>query len=492
MINEIYVASSEHEIASEIQKLKKKKLLKKIAPRIYTTNLIDEPETIIRKNILGILPALYPDAVLSHRSAFELIPLNATDVFVTYSYTKNISLPGVTIHLLAGPKALPVDDKIGELNVSCEARAYLENLQPTRSGDGPSKTISRSGVEDRLQKQMLIRGESGLNGIRDSSRKIANELGMQEEFAVLDSIIGALLSTRPSTALRSETAKAWADKEPYDSDRLNLFGILFNCLENYNFPVYEEKNIDRIARYNFAFYESYFSNYIEGTKFEMSVAKEIIDTKTPVKTREGDSYDILGTFEVVYDRSEMSNVPSSAEEFLDTLKYRHSRVLAYRKDKNPGIFKAANNMAGNSLFVDHRLVVGTLKRGFEIFNRLTDPVARALMIMFITSEVHPFEDGNGRVSRIMMNSELVAAGRSKIIIPNAHRPDYIGGLKRLTQNKEPMTFVRAMEKARKYSSMLDTSDFDSLTHILQITNAFEDDDQYILLMPKESMFKDKK
>lgn len=463
-------------------------MLKKIAPRIYTTNLIDEPETIIRKNLLNILPALFPEVILSHRSAFELFPLNVTDVFATYSYTKNISLPGVTIHLIAGPKALLVDDKIGNLNVSCEARAYLENLQPARSVNGISKTISRSRVEEKLQKQMLIRGEAGLNGIRDSSRKIANELGMQDEFAVLDSIIGALLSTRPSTTLNSESAKAWADREPFDNDRLNLFGILYDCLDNYVFPAYTERNNDRIARYNFAFYESYFSNYIEGTKFEMPVAKEIVDSKTPVKTREGDSHDILGTFEVVYDHHEMSNVPSSVEDFLETLKYRHAKVLSYRKDKNPGIFKTANNMAGNSLFVDHRLVVGTLKRGFEIYRRLTDPVARALMIMFITSEVHPFEDGNGRVSRIMMNSELVAAGQSKIIIPNAHRTDYIGGLKRLTQHKEPLTFVRVMEKARKYCSMLDTSDFESLTHVLQITNAFEDDDQYILLMPKESMF----
>ena len=43
-------------------------------------------------------------------------------------------------------------------------------------------------------------------------------------------------------------------------------------------------------------------------------------------------------------------------------------------------------------------------------------------------EVHPFNDGNGRISRIMMNAELVAADQSKIIIPTVFREDYLNAL----------------------------------------------------------------
>jgi fido (protein-threonine AMPylation protein) len=35
-------------------------------------------------------------------------------------------------------------------------------------------------------------------------------------------------------------------------------------------------------------------------------------------------------------------------------------------------------------------------------------------MMFLISEVHPFADGNGRIARIMMNAELVAAGEERI------------------------------------------------------------------------------
>ena len=43
---------------------------------------------------------------------------------------------------------------------------------------------------------------------------------------------------------------------------------------------------------------------------------------------------------------------------------------------------------------------------------------KALFMHFLISETHPFGDGNGCLSRIMLNAELVNAGIFKIIIPN--------------------------------------------------------------------------
>ena len=96
------------------------------------------------------------------------------------------------------------------------------------------------------------------------------------------------------------------------------------------------------------------------------------------------------------------------------------------------------------------------------------------------SEVHPFMDGNGRISRIMMNAELTAAGMPKIIIPTVYRIDYIDALKRLTQNGESATIIRAMERVRLWSSGLDGSDYDALKGYLEHCNAFRDDQEYIL------------
>ncbi|WP_282778728.1 Fic family protein [Phaeodactylibacter xiamenensis] len=54
-----------------------------------------------------------------------------------------------------------------------------------------------------------------------------------------------------------------------------------------------------------------------------------------------------------------------------------------------------------------------------------NPIARAIYMMFLVTEVHPFDDGNGRIARIMMNAELVHGGSSKIIIPTVYREDYM-------------------------------------------------------------------
>lgn len=176
----------------------------------------------------------------------------------------------------------------------------------------------------------------------------------------------------------------------------------------------------------------------------------------------------------------MSILPKDPDDLISILQRRHSILLSARPTKSPGLFKEQNNKAGNSQFVDYRLARGTLKKGFEIYRAIQDPVARAYFILFMISEVHPFTDVNGRISRIMMNAELSAAGMSKIIIPTVYRIDYIDALKRLTQNGEPATIIRAMERVRLFSSGLEGSNYNALKAYLEQCNAFKDEQEYIL------------
>lgn len=81
---------------------------------------------------------------------------------------------------------------------------------------------------------------------------------------------------------------------------------------------------------------------------------------------------------------------TTGEQLLDILKYRHKVLLSARFTKQPGLFKDRNNFAGQTSFVDFELVRGTLLRGFEIYRALESPIAKALFMMFLISEVHPF------------------------------------------------------------------------------------------------------
>ncbi|MFC2134721.1 Fic family protein [Bacteroidota bacterium] len=477
-MNEIIFASSIPEEAYKISKLIKEKKLRKIAPRIYSTNLEEEPSEIIKRNILKILGNLYPDSVLSHRSAFEFNPTSTNQIFVTYTYTRKIKLPGVTINFLEGKGPVEGDNKfIDNLYVSSEARRYLENLQITKKSGPDSKSLGLPQIEEKLDDILRIRGEEGLNKLRDDARKVSEILGMQKEFESLNKIIGALFTTKPSKILKSDLALSRAAGLPYDRNRIELFEILSNYLHNKSFKESPEKNVSLNSFRNFAFFEAYFSNYIEGTVFELSEAKTIVDTGVPLPNRGDDSHDILGTYQMVSNRNEMKIIPSTAEELLGLLQSRHKTLLSVRTSKSPGQFKTKNNRAGNTFFVDFKLVRGTLMRGFDYYKILTDPFARAAYMMFLVSEVHPFEDGNGRIARVMTNAELVNKDQSKIIIPTVFRDDYLLTLKRLTNQQDPAPYVEMLTKAGRFSEKLHFESYDELFKYLESHNAFYESDE---------------
>jgi len=477
-MSEIVFASSNPKEAYKISKMLREKKIRKISPRIYTTNFDESSSEIIRRNILEILGNLYPRAVLSHRSAFEFKPTATNQVFVTYSYTRKIKLSGITINFLKGEGPVEGDNKmIGELYISSKERAFLENLQITKKSGPDSKTLSIPQIEEKLDDILRINGKDGLNSLRDKARKLSKILDMQKEFELLNKIIGALFTTKPSKILKSNLALSRATGLPYDRNRIELFEILFNYLYNKAFKVHPEKNLSLSSFRNFAFFEAYFSNYIEGTVFEVSEAKNIIDTGVPLPSRGDDSHDILGTYQIVSDRNEMKKIPSNADEFLGLLQSRHRTLLFSRTGKSPGQFKEKNNKAGNTFFVDFKLVRGTLTRGFNYYNILTDPFARAAYMMFMVSEVHPFEDGNGRIARIMMNADLVNKNKSKIIIPTVYRDDYMLTLKKLTNQKDPAPYVEMLTKAHLFSEKLHFENYDNLYYYLDTQNAFYESDE---------------
>jgi hypothetical protein len=479
--HEVIIASSDASTSSLIKKLKVEGKLAKIAPKVFTTNLNDTAENIIRRNLFYILGKLYPEAVLSHRTAFEFKPTSKGDVYLTYKYTKKIALPGITLHFLQGSTAIEGDYPfMGGLHISSEARAYLENLQAGYGRDGQSKVIGQKKVEEKLERTFRTGGEKALNDLREKARAIASILGMEAEYKKLYAIIGALLSTKPMNILTSPVAEARALGEPFDSYRINLFTILMAALNSNEFENFPEENVSDEDYANFAFFESYFSNYIEGTEFELSDAKQIVDTRTPISARSADSHDVLGTYYIVANKKEMSVTPHTGDELLEILQRRHAIMMSARPNVMPGAFKTQDNRAGDSHFVSWQQVRGTIKKGFEIYSALRHPFAKATFMLFMTSEVHPFIDGNGRVSRIMMNAELTAAGQSKIIVPTVFRTDYLGVLRQLTRKENPEPLIHAMERLRLFGSKLHGMNFEQMRDYMENCNAFKDDNEYVL------------
>jgi Fic/DOC family len=480
-LQEIILSSGDKTESARISKLEQQQLIRKIAPRIYTSNLQEEPASIIKRNWFHILAGQYPDALLSHRSALEFRPTPAGHVYLTYSYNNKLQLPGLTIHFMKGPGATPGDRTFFEpLHVSQDARAFLENLQSSRKEGEESKALTQAELEEKLEAILRTRGEEGLNELRDKAKTIAAALGMEKEYKKLSILVSVLLATGDSKKLQSPMALARSLGDPFDPDRIELFQKLQQSLATAIFPELKDVNSTRKAYRNFAFYEGYFSNYIEGTEFTIEEAKEIIVSGAPLPARQDDSHDILSTYHIVSDKTEMSVVPANATELLTLLRERHAILLRARTSKNPGQFKDKNNRAGSTEFVDWQLVAGTLKKGFEWYSLLQHPFAKATYMMFLVSEVHPFLDGNGRIARVMMNAELSSRGHAKIIIPTVYREDYIGGLKKFTKQRDPDAYTRMLLKAWQFSANVFGEDQDGMEDYLQRCNAFTE--------PKEGVY----
>jgi hypothetical protein len=437
-------------MAQSIRRATQAGILRKIAPKIYTSNLQDAPETIMKRHRYQILGKLFPNGIISHRSAFDGGISPDGTVILTYKYSKTVTLPGLTIKLIQGPGPDSEDTPFLEnLWISSRGRAFLENISPSRIRKGFIKTVSQAEIEERLDRIVRVYGSEELNHLRDQARKIAARLEMKQEFNTLDALIGSFLGTRTDIAHKSAVGAARSQKEPFDPRRIELFAQLAAYLQQQDLPFYKREAISPQAIINQSFFESYFSNYIEGTVFEIKEAEQIIFENKIIPNRPEDSHDILGTFQIVSNQKWMNTVPETAMELISILQQRHSVLMEARSDKMPGTFKDVANRAGSTVFVTPEEVRGTLIKGYELYTTLPKGIMRAIFMMFFIAEVHPFLDGNGRIARILMNAELDAAHQSRIIIPTVFREDYLLALRKLSRTFDPAPYVKMLLHAQQ-------------------------------------------
>jgi hypothetical protein len=437
--------------------------------------MVQPLETIVRRELYTLCSQVTPGSIISHRSALESRrPTAAGNLFLTGPYRRDIDLPGVKLRIAKGPGPLHSDIKIptfgGDAFISSQARALLENLTASRGDPAERRTLGPEGVEAWLD-TLLSRDVSGaVNRLRDTARAIAEPLELKEEFKQFDATIGVLLGTR-NVRLSARAAIARAAGRPYDAARLTLFQTLAGELQRDSLQVSPaDPHADVYLQ---AFIETYFSNYIEGTEFELEEAHDIVTQGHPLQYREDDSHDILGTYQAILESKADPKIPQDFKAFATQIQDWNRKVIESRRAKNPGEFKTETNQAGNTVFVNPELVLGTLEKGYETIMSAATPANRAALAMFVVAEVHPFTDGNGRTSRLAMNLFLSEAGLTRIIIPTVYRDDYISALKAMSSNAHPVPLVRMLARAARFSRWLDMSSKVKAFETLKNSNALE-------------------
>jgi hypothetical protein len=442
--------------------------------------MVSPLEQVARRNWHRIAAGYFPGAVVVDRSAFEARPSDDGSVFLDVGSRRTrreaVKLPGLTLRPRSGPGPVEGDMPFMDgLYFSGPARKFLDNLRPSRSHNGDlARTLSRAEAEEQLARMVALRGKASLNELRDGARRIAPALGAEAEMEALENLIGAVLGTREAT-LATAVARAHGRNEGFDPRRSELFEALqARLLQSAPLAERPEQPASGDA---LPFIEAYFSNYIEGTEFKLAEAEGIVFDKIVPDERTADAHDVLGTYELVSDPKKRARVPNDAPDLIALLRAHHAVMMAQRPIVGPGSFKQRANQAGGHSFVHPDLVVGTLIEGFRFYDGLPPGLARAIFMMFLVAEVHPFTDGNGRVARVLMNAELTAAGLQRIVIPLPYRSDYLQGLRALSGGGDTRPLVRVLDYAQQYAAEIDWSDLRRAERALAATNAFVPPDE---------------
>ena len=448
--------------ALEVSRSVKTGKLRKLASKLYTDDLTSSPEDIVRRHRLEIAAHFYPRALISHRSALEgnVSPGGKLHLTLPNAVAPVRKLPGLEIRIWRGPAPQADDARtpLGdghELFTSSQARAVLENLQIARAhGSDEPKTLSTADLERWLDRHLRIFGIGWLDKLRQQAEGLSAGFGWDREQQELNQLVAAIKGETSSHRLTTDFMRFRARGKPYDPERMTLFGTLHARLAAERFLELPWPQLNELE--NRAFWEAYFSNFIEGTKFTVEEARVIVydreAAKALEKKRPDDAHDILETYRLIIDPKISGEVPKDETHLLELLKRRHARMMASRLTIEPGVFKNTPNQFGSRMFVAPDLVAETLVHGWPARRDLASPTARALYVLFLIAEVHPFNDGNGRISRLGMNAELEAAGQARLILPTSLRSDYLTVLEALTVNSNPEPFVSFARKLIELNS----------------------------------------
>jgi Fic/DOC family protein len=440
--------------------------LHQLARGLYTPDA--DMTAVVVAEWTTILAREFPDAVIVDASARAFRPMGGR-LLIDHPRRNALVLPGLVIDPREGPGPVDGDGKgPGGIFMSSVERGLLDNLAVANERLMPEKDVQR-WVEDLL----MARGVAHVNDIRDRARDLAPRIRRQGAFERLNAMVRAARATGP---VRRDAGSSAARRPgiAVDPRRIERFTTLATFLTDQAPEIAPVSARFAERRTLLTFYESYFSNYIEGTEFTIDEAADIVfDGKIPAQRPE-DAHDVLGTYRLATDPEYAAVTPGDAREFLALLEVRHAALMAARPDVGPGRLREVNVRAGGTVFPRWELVEGTLLDGFEIGSPLTDPFARGVYLHFLASEVHPFADGNGRLSRLTMNAELEAAGMARIIVPTGYREDYLGTLRAASGDGHFAGMVSAFRHVLRWTARMDFSSRETAEPLLEATNALVD------------------
>lgn len=206
------------------------------------------------------------------------------------------------------------------------------------------------------------------------------------------------------------------------------------------FPQYTLKNI----REKLLLEWTYNSNAIEGNTLTLMETKVVLEGITVGGKTLREHLEIVNHREAIFYVEDIVKNEDKLTEWQ--IKNIHRLILKGIDDKYAGSYRDQKVMISGAKHTPPQpfLIKDEMEKFINWYNNEGQefhPVERASLVHIIFVGIHPFVDGNGRTSRLLLNLELMKSGYPPVIIRNENRLRYYNALDKAHTSKDNKDFI---------------------------------------------------
>lgn len=204
---------------------------------------------------------------------------------------------------------------------------------------------------------------------------------------------------------------------------------------------------------------TYNSNHIEGSKLTHDQTRYIYETRTigvdvDSSVKVDDIIETINHFSAIDRVIDFANYPLS-ESFIKEL---HKILKTGTSDSNlswfmVGDYKKQANEVGDCPTTPPKLVHEEIKKLLDLYNKKEEHSLEDIIEFHVKFEkIHPFQDGNGRVGRLIAFKECLKNNIVPFIILDSKKMFYYRGLKKWSQERGWLidTCLDGQDTVKKY------------------------------------------
>lgn len=176
---------------------------------------------------------------------------------------------------------------------------------------------------------------------------------------------------------------------------------------------------------------TYHSNAIEGNTLTLKETKVALEGITVGGKTIREHFEAINHREAIYFVEELVENNALLSEW--DIKRIHQLILKNIDDKNAGVYRkinvtisGADHIPPDALQVESEMSAFIAHYQAQLSN--LHPIERAARVHAEFVKIHPFTDGNGRTSRLLMNLELMKSGFPPVVMPVEKRLAYYEAL----------------------------------------------------------------